>query len=37
MSDTQGDGAGFDILSFEEDAHERFIEVKTGTVANSRW
>ncbi|WP_374941694.1 protein NO VEIN domain-containing protein, partial [Acinetobacter baumannii] len=29
VSDTQGDGAGFDILSFEEDAHERFIEVKT--------
>ncbi|MCV5934814.1 DUF3883 domain-containing protein, partial [Escherichia coli] len=21
VSDTQGDGAGFDILSFEEDAH----------------
>ncbi len=23
VSDTRGDGAGFDILSFEEDAHER--------------
>lgn len=29
VSDTQGDGAGFDILSFEDDARERFIEVKT--------
>lgn len=29
VSDSQGDGAGFDILSFEEDARERFIEVKT--------
>ncbi|MEN1314841.1 DUF3883 domain-containing protein, partial [Pseudomonas aeruginosa] len=37
VSDTQGDGAGFDILSFEEDAHERFIEVKTtnGGVGSS--
>lgn len=29
VSDTQGDGAGFDILSFEDDSRERFIEVKT--------
>lgn len=29
ISDSQGDGAGFDILSFENDARERFIEVKT--------
>lgn len=29
VSVTQGDGAGFDILSFEEDGAERFIEVKT--------
>ena len=37
MSDTWGDSAGFDILSFEEDAHERFIEVKTtnGGVGSS--
>lgn len=37
VSDTRGDGAGFDILSFEEDAHERFIEVKTtnGGVGSS--
>jgi len=26
---TQGDGAGFDILSFEQDGRERLIEVKT--------
>ncbi|BEG56000.1 hypothetical protein VEV11M_43930 (plasmid) [Escherichia coli] len=37
MSDTQGDLCGLDILSFEEDAHERFIEVKTtnGGVGSS--
>ncbi len=29
VSDTQGDGAGFDILSFENEAQHRFIEVKT--------
>lgn len=29
ISRTQGPAAGFDILSFEEDARERFIEVKT--------
>jgi Domain of unknown function (DUF3883) len=29
LSLTQGDGAGFDILSFEETGGERFIEVKT--------
>ncbi len=29
VSDSQGDGAGFDILSFEYDARHRFIEVKT--------
>jgi hypothetical protein len=28
-SDLKGDGAGFDILSFDEDGRERFIEVKT--------
>lgn len=33
-SSTQGDGLGFDILSFEEDGKERFIEVKT-TAFNS--
>jgi hypothetical protein len=29
VSLTQGDGAGFDILSFEESGKERYIEVKT--------
>lgn len=29
VADTQGDGTGFDILSFEDEAHHRFIEVKT--------
>ncbi|WP_313484792.1 DUF3883 domain-containing protein [Stutzerimonas kunmingensis] len=29
VSDTQGDGAGFDILSFEDETQHRFIEVKT--------
>lgn len=28
ISDTQGDGAGYDILSFESDVHHRYIEVK---------
>lgn len=30
---TEGDGAGFDILSFEPDGRERFIEVKTTRFA----
>lgn len=29
VSRTKGDGAGFDILSFDEDGRERLIEVKT--------
>jgi len=29
VAQTQGDGAGFDILSFETDGADRFIEVKT--------
>ena len=29
ISRTKGDGAGYDILSFEKDGRERFIEVKT--------
>jgi len=29
VAKTQGDGAGFDILSFEPDGTDRFIEVKT--------
>lgn len=33
VSRTQGDGLGFDILSFDERGHERFIEVKTTTFA----
>jgi hypothetical protein len=37
VSDTQGDGAGFDILSFEDERRHRFIEVKTtnGGVGSS--
>jgi hypothetical protein len=37
VADTQGDGAGFDILSFEDSMRHRFIEVKTtnGSVASS--
>ncbi|MGY4532937.1 hypothetical protein ACVW0Y_002067 [Pseudomonas sp. TE3786] len=37
VADTQGDGAGFDILSFEDEMRHRFIEVKTtnGGVASS--
>ena len=31
VSKEQGDGLGFDILSFETDGRERFIEVKTTT------
>ena len=33
VSVTEGDGAGFDILSFEPDGRERFIEVKTTRFA----
>ncbi|WP_088332741.1 DUF3883 domain-containing protein [Lacimicrobium sp. SS2-24] len=33
ISDTQGDGLGYDILSFEENGKERFIEVKTTAFA----
>lgn len=33
IAKTQGDGAGFDILSFNADSSERFIEVKTTTLA----
>ena len=29
VSATEGDGAGYDILSFDEDSRERLIEVKT--------
>jgi len=29
VAETQGDGAGFDIRSFEADGSDRFIEVKT--------
>lgn len=37
VADTHGDGAGFDILSFEDAVRHRFIEVKTtnGSVASS--
>lgn len=33
VSRTQGDGLGFDILSFDEHGNEQFIEVKTTTFA----
>ncbi len=33
VAKTQGDGLGFDILSFNEEGNERFIEVKTTTFA----
>lgn len=33
IAKTQGDGAGYDILSFETSGQERFIEVKTTTLA----
>lgn len=33
VSNTQGDGAGFDILSFEISGKERFVEVKTTAFA----
>ncbi|MET0621404.1 MAG: DUF3883 domain-containing protein [Pyrinomonadaceae bacterium] len=29
ISETRGDGAGYDVLSFEDDGTERYIEVKT--------
>ena len=32
-SKARGDGAGYDVLSFEEDGRERFIEVKTTAYA----
>lgn len=37
VSDTRGDGAGFDILSFDNETNHRFIEVKTtnGGLASS--
>jgi len=35
VSDEQGDGAGYDILSYEPDGKERFVEVKT-TNGHSR-
>ena len=31
----RGDGAGYDVLSFEEDGRERFIEVKTTAYAKN--
>lgn len=33
VSRTQGDGLGFDILSYSEEGQERYIEVKTTTFA----
>jgi len=33
VAETQGDGAGFDVLSFEADGRERWIEVKTTAFA----
>jgi hypothetical protein len=33
VSKTQGDGLGFDVLSFDADGRERFIEVKTTAFA----
>lgn len=35
VSSTQGDGLGYDILSFENDGHERLIEVKTTRFGES--
>ena len=32
-AEVRGDGAGYDVLSFEEDGRERFIEVKTTAYA----
>ena len=31
VSQSKGDGLGYDVLSFESDGQERFIEVKTTT------
>ena len=31
VAETRGDGLGYDVLSFESDGRERFIEVKTTT------
>ena len=36
MSETQGDGLGFDVLSFDRDGTEKFIEVKT-TKQGKHW
>jgi len=33
IAETKGDGAGFDVLSFEADGRERWIEVKTTAFA----
>lgn len=33
VSETKGDGLGFDVLSFESSGRERFIEVKTTAFA----
>src|SRR5207249_2958499 len=35
VSDTVGNGLGFDVLSFDEDGSERFVEVKTTGQAKS--
>ncbi len=35
VAKTRGDSAGFDILSFEADGRERFVEVKTTAFAKS--
>lgn len=35
VAKTKGDGLGFDVLSFEEDGRERFIEVKTTVSGKS--
>ena len=35
ISETKGDGAGYDVLSFEADGSERFIEVKTTNFGKS--
>jgi hypothetical protein len=34
IAQTQGDGTGYDILSYEEDGRERLIEVKTTTFGS---
>ena len=35
VAQTKGDGLGFDVLSFEADGRERFIEVKTTTFGRN--